>query len=274
MAIDKNSNSFTFTFAIVMVVVVGALLALIYSSLKPAQDENVRREKMQNILAAMNVHVARDEAPAIYQKTVTSVPLVDARGRLVEGVDTDPVNGPGFALDVQKQYRDEKARVIGADDMKYPLYVAEKDGRPLYILPVVGTGLWGPIWGYVAVSDDGRTVVGSTFDHKGETPGLGAEINTKFFTDQFPGKTIADERGEFTSIKVYKGGSQTTSPHGVDGISGGTITSDGVDEMLRRTLAIYYNYLSSLGGGMAQTISASAGDATEAQEETAMEEQP
>lgn len=253
MAIDKNSNGFTFTFAIIMVAVVGTILAVLYSGLKPYQDENVRREKMQNILSAMNVEVKRDEAPEVYKNTIKSALLVDANGRLVEGINTDPTDGEAFALDVRKQYRDEKARVITAGEMKYPMYVAEKEGRPLYILPVVGTGLWGPIWGYVAVADDGRTVVGSTFDHQGETPGLGAEISTPIFTDQFPGKKIADDRGEFTSIKVFKGGSKTTSPHGVDGISGGTITSDGVDEMLRRTLAIYYGYLSSNARAAAPT---------------------
>ena len=235
MAIDKNSNSFTFTFAVIMVVVVGALLALTYSSLKPFQTENVRREKMQNILSAMNVQVSRDEAPELYGKYIVDTKVVDADGR--------PAEGDAFELEALKQYRDEKARVITADQMKYPVYIANKDGRTLYILPVVGTGLWGPIWGYVSVADDGRTVVGSTFDHKGETPGLGAEIATPIFTDQFPGKTFVDDRGDFTGIKVYKGGSQTTDPHGVDGISGGTITSDGVDEMLRRTLAIYDKYL-------------------------------
>lgn len=237
MAIDKNSNSFTFIFATAMVVVVGTLLAFTYMQLKPAQQENVRREKMQNILAAMNVKVARDEAPALYADLIKETRMIDAQGKLTEG--------DAFGLDVRKQYKDEKARVISSEEMKYPLYVAEKDGKPLYIIPMVGTGLWGPVWGYVAVADDGRTVVGSTFDHQGETPGLGAEISTPIFTKQFPGKTFVDETGKFTSIKVYKGGTQTTDPHGVDGISGGTITSDGVHEMLKRTLAIYDNYLRS-----------------------------
>lgn len=238
MAIDKNSNSFTFIFAIAMVVVVGALLALTYTSLKPLQTENVRKEKMQNILAAMNVKVARDDAPPLYKELIKDTKVVDASGKLVEG--------DAFTLDVRKQYKDEKARVITADQMKYPLYVAEKDGKPLYILPMVGTGLWGPVWGYVAVADDGRTILGSIFDHQGETPGLGAEISTPIFTKQFPGKTFVDESGKFTSINVYKGGTQTTDPHGVDGISGGTITSDGVDEMLARTLAVYDSYLRSV----------------------------
>ncbi|MCB0813815.1 MAG: FMN-binding protein, partial [Flavobacteriales bacterium] len=168
MAFDKNSNGFTFGFATVLVVVVGTLLAVTYMGLKPAYDENVRREKMQNILGAMGVEVDRDAAPARYQELVKSAFLVDANGK--------PVDGDGFALDVLKQYKAWKAGEIEAGDMVYPVYEADKEGTKLYVLPVVGTGLWGPIWGYLSVEDDGRTVHGSLFDHKGETPGLGAEI--------------------------------------------------------------------------------------------------
>ncbi|MFN3874616.1 MAG: NADH:ubiquinone reductase (Na(+)-transporting) subunit C [Flavobacteriales bacterium] len=238
MAIDKNSNSFTFLFAAVLVAVVGTLLAVAFLALKPAYEENVRREKMQNILASMNVTVERDAAPARYQDLVKETVLIDAQGR--------PVQGDAFSLDVLKQYKDWKAGVLQAEDLKYPVYKANVEGKELYVLPVVGTGLWGPIWGYLSVQSDGRTVFGSVFDHKGETPGLGAEIATPYFTGQFPGKTITDEQGAYTGIKVYKGGTQTTDPHGVDGISGGTITSDGVNEMLLRTLAIYDKYLKTV----------------------------
>lgn len=243
MAFDKNSNSFTFIFAAVLVTVVGTILAVTYMSLKPAYTENVRREKMQNILAAMNVKVARDAAPEQYTKSITETLLVDASGKQVEG--------DAFELDVLKQYKDWKAGEVKTEALKYPVYKAESPDGQLYILPMVGTGLWGPVWGYVSVKKDGRTVFGSTFDHKGETPGLGAEISTPVFIDQFPGKTITDESGTYTGIKVYKGGTGTTDPHGVDGISGGTITSDGVGEMLQRTLAIYDVYLKSINNSTA-----------------------
>jgi Na+-transporting NADH:ubiquinone oxidoreductase subunit C len=238
MAFDKNSNSFTFIFATVMVVVVGTLLAVTFLALKPAYDENVRREKMQNILASIKVKVERDAAPAKYEELVKETLLIDANGA--------PVEGDAFSLDVLKQYKDWKAGVGEAEDMKFPVYKATTEGKELFVLPMVGTGLWGPVWGYVSVESDGRTIYGSTFDHKGETPGLGAEISTPIFYDQFPGKTISEEDGTYTGIKVYKGGSQTTDPHGVDGISGGTITSDGVSEMLLRTLAVYSKFLKSV----------------------------
>lgn len=255
MAFDKNSNSFTFIFATVLVVVVGTLLAVTFLALKPAYDENVRREKMQNILASMKVVVERDAAPAQYVKSINETLLVDAQGNVVPGtqkkVDSELSKDslaaqPAFSLDVLKQYKDWKAGVVKAEQMKYPVYKAKVEGKDLYVLPVVGTGLWGPIWGYLSVESDGRTFYGSVFDHKGETPGLGAEIATPFFTDQFPGKTFTEQDGSYTGIHVYKGGSQTTDPHGVDGISGGTITSQGVDEMLMRSLAIYDQYLKSV----------------------------
>jgi len=235
MAFDKNSNQFTFIFAIVLVVVVGTLLAVTYLGLKPAHDENVRREKMQNILASMKIDVARDDAPGKYAELINETLVVDGNGKVVEG--------DAFELDVLKQYKDWKAGVVKESELKYPVYLANKDGQKLYVLPLVGTGLWGPIWGYVSMKDDGRTIYGSTFDHKGETPGLGAEIALPVFETPFEGKTITDESGAFKGITVYKGGSQTTDPHGVDGISGGTITSQGVDEMLKRLLAVYDKYL-------------------------------
>ena len=179
MAFDKNSNTFTFLFATVLVVVVGTLLAVTFLGLKPAYDENVRREKMQNILASMNVVVERDAAPEKYKETITEAFLVDAEGKSAEG--------DAFSLDVLKQYKDWKAGVVKAEDMKYPVYKANGPEGTLYILPMVGTGLWGPVWGYLSVKSDGRTVFGSTFDHKGETPGLGAEIVTPVFQKQFQG---------------------------------------------------------------------------------------
>lgn len=235
MAFDKNSNQFTFIFAIILVVVVGTLLAVTYLGLKPEHDENVRREKMQNILASLKIEVERDAAPAKYDEMIKETLVVDGSGKVVEG--------DAFELDVLKQYKDWKAGMVKEDDLKYPVYKASKDGQSLFVLPLVGTGLWGPVWGYVSVMDDGRTIYGSTFDHKGETPGLGAEISTPMFEEPFEGKTITDESGAFKGITVYKGGSQTTDPHGVDGISGGTITSQGVDEMLKRLLAVYDQYL-------------------------------
>ena len=123
-----------------------------------------------------------------------------------------------------------------------PLYISNIDGSEKYIIPLRGTGLWGPIWGYISLDNDMNTVYGAVFDHKAETPGLGAEINRDFFEKPFNGKRIFDLQGDFVSIAVVKGGAKENDYHGVDGISGGTITSDGVTAMLKERLDKYLPY--------------------------------
>ena len=116
-------------------------------------------------------------------------------------------------------------------------------------MPLTGKGLWGPIWGYIAVKSDGKTVNGAVFDHKSETPGLGAEINTPKFMAQFEGKLLFDEQGNFVSIKVVKGGvanSNIKPPYGVDAVSGGTITSQGLEKMLEKSIQPYVPFLKEL----------------------------
>ena len=123
-----------------------------------------------------------------------------------------------------------------------PLYISNIDGSEKYIIPLRGTGLWGPIWGYISLDNDMNTVYGAVFDHKAETPGLGAEINRDFFEKPFNGKRIFDLQGDFVSIAVVKGGAKENDYHAVDGISGGTITSDGVTAMLKERLDKYLPY--------------------------------
>lgn len=256
MAVDVNSNKYTFIFATVMVVVVATLLALASESLKPMQNENVANEKRQNILSSIGVNVPANEAKEAYEKYLVEATVLDANGTVKE----TELNA--FDIDVLKDYKSGLSNIYKAnagdmDAMKsallawgdggvnYPLFVLEKDGENVFVVPVVGTGLWGPIWGYVTVAKDGKTVVGAVFDHKSETPGLGAEIKEASFQKPFEGKTIFDEAGEFTGIKVMKGGAKGDA-HGVDAISGGTITSNGVTEMLMRTLKLYEPYFQSL----------------------------
>lgn len=257
MAVDVNSNKYTFIFAAVMVVVVATLLALASESLKPMQKENVANEKRQNILSSIGIEVAASEAQTAYNENLVKALVLDANGEVVESPAVE-----AFDIDVLKDYKSGlsniyKANANDMDAMKsallafgdggvnYPLFVLSKDGEDVYVVPVVGTGLWGPIWGYVTVASDGKTVVGAVFDHKSETPGLGAEIKEASFQKPFEGKTIFDENGDFTGIKVIKGGAKG-DVHGVDAISGGTITSNGVTEMLVRTLKIYEPYFLGL----------------------------
>lgn len=192
---NVNSNGYTFGFAAIMVVVVAASLSAVATSLKPMQDKNVELEKMQNILSSIQIEVTRDEAAEVYQDYILEE-LVVSEGSLVQGVDA-------FNVDMAKEIRLEN------DERNAPLYVAEKDGKTFYVIPLRGAGLWGPIWGYISLEEDLNTVYGAVFDHKAETPGLGAEIKYPIFTEQFRGKKILDDQGNFLGIDVRKGGSST-----------------------------------------------------------------
>lgn len=248
MALNSNSNGYTFGFAIVMVVVVGAVLSFAAIALKPKQKENLKQEKMQNILSSIKIDVSRAEAAEQFTDYVKKRYILNSEGAVIgevsgqvkslEEVGAEEASKDAFNLDVKKQYKD---KAISDDERKYPLYECQKDGETYFVVPMVGTGLWGPIWGFIAFKDDMNTIMGAKFDHKTETPGLGAEINQASFQDQFEGETIFSE-SEFVSIDVTKGGGGDAKEHAVDGITGGTITSDGVQEMIKRTLEVYVPY--------------------------------
>ena len=232
-----------------MVVIVGVSLAYTSLSLKPLQKANAADKQMVDILGAIQVKSSRSDANADFQKYVTERISLNYNGELFSSktgeVVASDLKDP-FNIDVKKDYRSHKPAKgdmswSNAKDVKFPLYVCEKEGDTLFVIPVVGSGLWGPIWGYVALNSDKKTIYGVKFDHKTETPGLGAEIKEDFFSVKFTGKTLADAAPYFS---VLKGGS-TTDEHSVDGITGGTITSKGVEEMMNRTLDIYNKFFES-----------------------------
>ena len=233
MAINKNSNGYTFTFAILMVAVVGTLLAVASQGLKSRQDKNTSDKKMINILSAIKVEATRENAQVMFDTYVVE-------SKIISGKD---ISAAAFDVDIQKEFRDKNLKL---SDRNYPLYICEKNGSRYYVIPVVGTGLWGPIWGFVALESDYKTIYGATFDHKGETPGLGAEIKQGSYSDQYAGEMVADTSGTFLPIVVVKDGSGKGMNSKVDGITGGTITSKGVEEMTTRTLAVYVNYFNAL----------------------------
>lgn len=250
MAINKESQSFTFIFSVVMVVIVATVLSLAALGLKEPQQENQRQEKMQNILASIQVTVDRSKATAEFGNYVKKRVVLNSKGEVVSELEgpiktlkddgVEAFEADAFNIDIKKQYRDQS---LSAEDKKFPLFVCEKkEGEISYVVPLVGTGLWGPIWGYLALGPDMNTVIGATFDHKTETPGLGAEINMGWFQEPFAGDKIFDDNGEFVSIDVIKGGADPNDPHGVDAITGGTITSVGVANMLENTLSVYVPY--------------------------------
>lgn len=222
---NVNSNSYTYAFAIGLVVVVAAALAVAATGLKPAQDANIELEKKANILSSIGL---TGEDPAAMYEEVIKEQLVLLNGQVVEGKQ------PG-TIDMAE------AVALPIEQREVPLYVAETNGETYYIIPVRGKGLWGPIWGYLSLKSDGKTVYGAKFDHKSETPGLGAEIATPIFTDQFPNKVVFSDT--YTGIEVRKG--DASGDQQVDGISGGTITSVGVQAMLENCLKPYQAYLAA-----------------------------
>jgi len=229
MAINKESNAYTFGFSILLVILVGAILSSLSLGLKPLKDKNAEVKKQFDILNAIGVDADRSNAQELYTQYVgNNTFVVSAQGEKLESEDA-------FALDVQKQHRD---KTIAEDARKFPVFVANKDGQTMYVLPTVGKGLWGPIWGFVAVGEDMETIVGASFDHKTETPGLGAEIKNTSFEEQYIGAKMT------SNITVVKDGSGKLDAQKVDGITGGTITSKGVEEMMNRTMAVYSAYFS------------------------------
>lgn len=232
MAIDKNSNKYTFGFAIVMVVVVGALLAAASQGLKDRQEKNAADKKMISILGAAKIEANRTNASELFAKYIVDSKVVAGRDLTINPSD----------VDIKKEFRD---KTLSQNDRNYPLYICEKEGERYYIIPIVGTGLWGSIWGYIALESDYTTIYGANFDHKSETPGLGAEIKLASYSDQYIGEQISNN-GIFEPITVVKDGSGKGMNSKVDGITGGTITSKGVEEMTTRTLEVYVNYFNGL----------------------------
>lgn len=226
------TNRYIFIYASVMVVTVALVLSGASTLLRPLQERNMRIEKMQNILSSIGVDAPKGDAEELYAMYITNSLLVNNQGEEIEG--------DAFEIDLQIENR------LPEEQRQLPVFIGEVEGQTFYIVPVRGSGLWGPIWGYVSLQADLSTIEGVNFDHSSETPGLGAEIADTEFEDQFIGKQIFDESGEFVSVRAVKGGAPPADPHGVDGISGGTITANGLTNMLRQGLGIYLPYFNKL----------------------------
>ena len=219
-------NIFAPLIASVMVVIVAFLLAFVSSSLRETQNKNVELDTKKQILAALNIKDVKD-AEAEYNKYVKGDMLMNVDGTLTE-------NTGAFATAYEKEAKENN---------RLHVFVAEVDGEKKYVFPVYGAGLWGAIWGYVALNSDKDTVYGVYFSHASETPGLGAEIASAHFQGEFPGKKTL-ENGEVV-LGVVKNGKVEKPDYQVDGISGGTITSVGVDAMLKACLSSYKNFLTN-----------------------------
>jgi Na+-transporting NADH:ubiquinone oxidoreductase subunit C len=224
------SNRYIFIFSAVMVIAVSTLLSLAATLLQPRQQKNLEIEKKKSMLESIGIPSSHETTESLYDKYIKESFVLNSKGEVVPGVEAFNV-----VLNIEQKKPIEQQYL--------PVFNAVPDnGEKVIIIPVEGKGLWGPIYGYVSLKSDMNTIFGVTFDHKGETPGLGAEINTTEFESMFSGKNLFEE-GKFVSIGVLKGGAKPDDPHSVDAISGGTITSKGLEKMLKDCIVKYNDYL-------------------------------
>ena len=206
----KNfTNRYMLLYSLGLAAVVALLLTVVATGLKERQQNNIRNEKMQQLLATIGIDAPRDGVQPIYN-----------------------------------QYFKEELNVAQDGQEPLTLYLYEKEGQNGYVIPTTGNGLWGKVYANVALADDLNTITGITFSHDSETPGLGAEITSDAFCNQFIGKQILDNSGNVVSVAVVKH-ADPSDPHQVDAISGGTMTSNGVSAMLLDELKRYQDYISS-----------------------------
>ena len=220
MKFNTNSNAYIITYSVVMVVIVAVLLSLAAIGLKPRQAANILNEKKTQIVKALGY-----DATVSYDDVVAEAALLNAEGAVVN-------SEVAKVFEALQNVKDSRAAG------EFPIFKAT-DGS--VVVPLYGAGLWGPIWGYVALAPDMNTVKGIVLDHAGETPGLGAEIATAKHQAMYVGKTVF-EGEEFVGITLKKGGADKNNPHEVDAITGGTKTSDGVSAMIKDCLVSYKPY--------------------------------
>lgn len=260
MGNKTDKNSYTVIFAIGMVIAVGVILAGLFSYTKPMITQNEEIEKQQNILYAMGIN-ENDESSAVFVSAEVApqefganikdqiVITVDASGKLLKTQTRDEYfaeyKKEPYLIDIKKQ----KANAKKGEPRQLPLFVGQKEGETFYVAPIYGKGLWDAIWGYIAM-DENMIVRGAYFDHKGETPGLGANIKQRFFMDDFYGEHLLTEAGVFKGITVAKGNADPKNndkmDNKVDAIAGATITGDGVTAMIKQDLKLYKSYFDTL----------------------------
>jgi Na+-transporting NADH:ubiquinone oxidoreductase subunit C len=246
-----RSNSYVITFVVIMTVIVALVLSLMSTVLRPLHEKNEAIFNKKAILAAIEsdlgdnvkaANLADDEVLNIFDGKIKQI-VVDYNGNEVSAEEVEAkgyVGGKAENVDMAKEKKKPEAERI------YPLFIYDADQGTYYIVSVRGSGLWDEIWGNIALKDDFSTIVGASFDHKGETPGLGAEIkDNPAFKNQFAGKSIYDANGAYTSVVVRKGGIRNDR-YEVDAISGATVTSVGVSDMLFKGINYYMPYFETL----------------------------
>jgi len=251
----QQSNTYIAVFSAILTIVLGGLLSLANQGLKPMQQKSVELDTKKKILSAvMDLKGKKgEEVLDLYKESIESI-VVDVNGNLVE---KDEKGMPAVAenVDIAKNFKkDPEQRLLPV--FKYHK-AGDKDAVEAYIFPVYGKGLWGPIWGFVALETDLNTIKGTSFDHKSETPGLGARITTAEVSNRYHGKKVFDENGSLVSIMMLKGEHHDASAlddHHIDGMSGATLTGKGVNQMLESYFGYYKNYIQKTKGEAGEKV--------------------
>lgn len=246
-----RSTRYIFTFVAAMTIIVALILSLMAVGLKPIHDRNEAIFNKKAVLAAIESELG-DNVKADKLSDNEVLEIFDSRMKqtvidyLGNTVSSEDVEARGYKGGLAEHVDMKKEKKKPAEDRIFPLYEYDSNGKIVYIVTVRGNGLWDEIWGNIALRDDLKTVVGASFGHAGETPGLGAEIkDNSAWKKQFQGKSLFDDSGNYTSVFVRKGGARNQNFE-VDGISGATVTCDGVSDMLHKGIQYYLPYLQTL----------------------------
>lgn len=225
--LDTSSNTYTIIYASVMVIIVAFLLAFISSVLKPTQDANVENDTKGQILTSLNIDIKASGFNVADE-------FKNVQDMLWNGTELLPYEG---------KFLSSYGSAIKAGELH--VFVAQAEGETKYVLPVTGRGLWGGLWGYIALNADKKTVYGTYFYHESETAGLGARIGERWFQEQFNGKPVfAGENTEAVALKVVKAGA-SKAENEIDGVTGATLTSDGVSAMVQDGLSVYLSFINN-----------------------------
>ncbi len=234
---NTDSNKHTYLFAAIMVITIAFVLSFTSESLKELKADNIKKEKMQNILFAAGINVSRDESEELYTQYIIEELSLTNNGDIDNSVSAFNIN---LALEIKKDINNQR----------FPLYVANIDDNRYYIIPLRGNGLWNAIWGYMALKEDVNTIKGVSFGHQAETAGLGAEITEDWFTNSFVDEKILNDNGDFVGVYVTKTNNDPDNTdkndNEVDAISGATITGDGVADMIKERLENYLSYFNNI----------------------------
>ncbi len=246
---NTNSNVYTIVYTTIIVVIAAAILAIAAMALKPKQDANIKAETISQMLAASGLtdmdalsKMGNDQILAKYSENVKAAFLIDAAGNKTGELETAVDD-----IELQDNLKVENKN-IASGDPSLPVYVFEKDGAEINVIPCYGAGLWGPIWGYIAFNADCTEIVGAYFDHASETPGLGAKIKDEaWFREQFVGKTVNFANAD-QLFRIVKGGAPKDDKSAVDAITGATMTCNGLDAALNTWFKAYMPFLQKKAG--------------------------